>query len=191
MWTLDTGIDSVYTNEEGLGGPSRNYATYMEVTCSRAVYRSAWSPYPPGPTLAPQRTDRSEPVSESARRPGVQGLAELVAGRMYELGGPEGPLSLRAVVTRSGDRMAVETLRRIIRGDHQGNVSDRVAEGLSIALSIPLKKVYEAAGLPQPSRRWDWSPKFDRLSMAERQIVEDVARGFLHAYERGRRDAAQ
>lgn len=128
-------------------------------------------------------------MSESSQRRGVEDLANLVAGRMAALGGSDGPLSLRNVVTRSGDRMSVETLRRIVRGEHQGGVGDRVAEGLSIALEIPLKRIYEAAGLPQPSRRWEWNPKFDRLSMAERQVVEDVARGFLHAYERGRRDA--
>lgn len=127
-------------------------------------------------------------MSESTQRPGIEGLADLISGRMTTLGGEDGPLSLRNVVQRSGDRLSVETLRRIVRGEHQGGIGDRVAEGLSIALEIPLKKVYEAAGLPQPSRRWDWNPKYDRLTMAERQIVEDVARGFLHAYERGRRD---
>lgn len=130
-------------------------------------------------------------MSESAKRPGIEGLAELIAGRMVALGGTDAPLSLRNVVMRSGDRFSVETLRRIIRGEHQGNISDRVAEGLSIALEVPAKQVFEAAGLPQPSRRWDWNPKFDRLSMSERQVVEDVARGFLNAYERGRRDATQ
>lgn len=130
-------------------------------------------------------------MSENGNRPGVQALAELVAGRMVTLGGKDGPLSLRNVVARSGDRISVENLRRIVRGEHQGNIGDRVAEGLSIALEIPLKQIYEAAGLPQPSRRWEWNPKYDRLSMAERQVVEDVARGFLHAYERGRRDATQ
>lgn len=124
------------------------------------------------------------------KRPGVEGLAELITHRMYTLGGDEGPLSLRNVVQRSGDRMVVETLRRIVRGEHQGNISDRVAEGLSIALEVPITKIYEAAGLPQPSRRWDWPAKFDRLSMGERAIVEDVARGLLQAYERGRRSAS-
>lgn len=125
------------------------------------------------------------------RRPGVEGLADLVSTQMIKLGGEAGPISLRDVVQRSGDRLSVETLRRIARGDHQGNISDRVAEGLSIGLEIPLVRIYEAAGIPQPSRRWDWSPKFDRLSMSERSIVEDVARGFLAAYERGRRDASR
>lgn len=130
-------------------------------------------------------------MSESTQRPGIEGLADLVSGRMAALGGPDGPLSLRNVVSRSGERLSVETLRRIIRGEHQGNIGDRVAEGLSIALELPLKKIYETAGLPQPARRWEWNSKFDRLTMAERQVVEDVARGFLHAYERGRRDAGQ
>lgn len=126
-----------------------------------------------------------------ARRPGADGLAGLIADRMVTIGGSEGPLSLRNVVQRSGDRLSPETLRRIVRGEHQGNISDRVAEGLSIALEIPIGRIYETAGLPQPSRRWDWPAKFDRLSMGERAIVEDVARGFLQSYERGRRDASQ
>lgn len=126
-----------------------------------------------------------------ARRPGVEGLADLVSDRMIALGGESGPLSLRNVVQRSGDRLSPETLRRIIRGEHQGRISDRIAEGLSIALEIPIGKIYETAGLPQPSRRWDWPAKFDRLSMGERAIVEDVARGFLQAYERGRRDGSR
>lgn len=129
-------------------------------------------------------------MSES-RRPGVQGLAELIGNRMYTLGGDHGPLSLRNVVQRSGDRLSPETLRRIVRGEHQGNISDRVAEGLAVALEVPITRIYEAAGLPQPSRRWDWPAKFDRLSIGERAIVEDVARGFLQAYERGRRDASR
>lgn len=123
------------------------------------------------------------------RRPGVEGLADLVTSRMIELGGKDGALSLRNVVERSGERFSPETLRRITRGEHQGNLTDRVAEGLAISLNLPLKKIYEAAGLPQPARRWDWPARFDRLSTGERQIVEDVARGFLAAYERGRREA--
>jgi hypothetical protein len=129
-------------------------------------------------------------MSEGSQRPGIEGLAELVASQMAKLGGQDGPLSLRNVVTRSGDRMSVETLRRIVRGEHQGNISDRIAEGLSIALEIPTKLLYEAAGLPQPARRWDWPAKFDRLTMAERAEVEAHAAGYLRAYERGRRDAS-
>lgn len=124
-------------------------------------------------------------------RPGVEGLADLVSTRMIVLGDERGPLSLRNVVQRSGDRLSPETLRRIARGEHQGNISDRVAEGLAVALEIPIGRIYEAAGLPQPKRRWEWPAVFDRLSIAERTVVEDVARGFLQAYERGRRDATK
>lgn len=122
---------------------------------------------------------------------GPTSLAELVTAQMHKLGGPSGPLSLRNVVDRSRGRLGVENLRRIARGEHQGNFSDKVAEGLSIALEIPLAEVYRVAGLPQPKSRWDWPSKYDRLSLAQRAIVEDVAGGFLMAYEEGRRDAAK
>lgn len=117
-------------------------------------------------------------------------LAELVTARMYALGDKSGPLSLRAVVERSRGRLSVENVRRIARGEHQGGLTDRTAEGLSIALEIPLAEVYRVAGLPQPSSRWSWPAKFDRLDQSQRAVVEDVAQGFLNAYEKGRRDAS-
>lgn len=122
---------------------------------------------------------------------GPDSLAELVTSRMYKLGDESGPLSLRAAVERSRGRLSVENLRRIARGEHQGNIGDRVAEGLSMALEIPLPEVYRVAGLPQPGRRWEWDPKYDRLNQRERAIVEDVASGLLSAYDRGRRDASK
>lgn len=129
-------------------------------------------------------------MSESPTK-GSESLAELVTSRMYALGDESGPLSLRAVVARSRERLSVENLRRIARGDHQGNISDRVAEGLSMALGIPIAEVYRVAGLPQPGRRWEWDPKYDRLDQAQRAIVEDVAAALLAAYDKGRRDASK
>jgi hypothetical protein len=127
----------------------------------------------------------------SQSEPGPSSLAEAVTSQMLKLGGADGPLSLRNVVARSRGRLSTENLRRIARGEHQGNFSDRVAEGLSIALEIPLAEVYRLAGLPQPKTRWVWDAKYDRLTLAQRAIVEDVASGFLMAYEQGRRDAAK
>jgi hypothetical protein len=127
----------------------------------------------------------------SQSEPGPSSLAEAVTSQMLKLGGADGPLSLRNAVARSRGRLSTENLRRIARGEHQGNFSDRVAEGLSIALEIPRAEVYRLAGLPQPKTRWVWDAKYDRLTLAQRAIVEDVASGFLMAYEQGRRDAAQ
>lgn len=117
-----------------------------------------------------------------------ESLAELVTTQMYRLGGDK-PLSLRDVAERSRGRLSPENVRRISRGEHQGNIGDKVAEGLALALEMPLTEVYRVAGLPQPSGRWEWPPKFERLSVQQRAIVEDVAQGFLAAYEQGRRDA--
>lgn len=128
-------------------------------------------------------------MTEQLRRIEASSLAELVAQRLADLGDRDGPMSMRAAVERSRGRLSLENFRRIARGEHQGNFSDRVAEGLSMALDIPTATVYRVAGLPQPTGRWEWDRKYDRLSMDERRRVEDVADGFLAAYERGRRDA--
>lgn len=126
-------------------------------------------------------------MGETPRR--GQSLAELVTERMYQLGDVNGPLSLRQVVDRSGERLSAETVRRIARGDHQGDVSERVAQGLAMALEVPLPRIYEAAGRPRPLTRWEWPTKFDRLSLKQRRLVESVADGFLQAYQQGREEA--
>jgi hypothetical protein len=126
-------------------------------------------------------------TSNPQRRP--QGLAELVAQRLFDLGDGTGSLSMKAAVDRAKGRISYENFRRIARGEHGGQINDRIAEGLALALDVPLAEVYRVAGLPQPSGRWEWPTKYDRLDIAQRRIVEDVADGFLTAYDKGRRDA--
>jgi hypothetical protein len=128
-------------------------------------------------------------MTESQRSSEASSLAELVAQRLAALGDKSGPMSLRAAVERSRGRLSLENLRRMARGEHQGNFADRTAEGLALALDVPVAEVYRVAGLPQPSGRWEWDAKYDRLDLKHRRIVEDVADGFLDAYEQGRRQA--
>lgn len=116
-------------------------------------------------------------------------LQALVLRRLAELGDSQGPLPARTAAERSRGRVSYETLRAIARGAHSGRLSDRIAEGLSIALDVPIAEIYSVARIPRPQSRWLWPERFDRLDMAQRRIVEDVASGFLEAYERGLRDA--
>lgn len=117
----------------------------------------------------------SEPVDQ---------LSALVVSRLVELG-----LSARAAADRSRGRVSYSTLRNIARGTHGGRITDRVAEGISLALEVPLPRVYEAAKAPQPMSRWDWPERFDRLVPEERRLIEDMASALLRAYDRGLRDA--
>lgn len=128
-------------------------------------------------------------MTENPRRGEATSLSELVVQRLADLGDRTGPMSLRAAADRSRGRLSPENLRRIARGEHQGNFTDRVVEGLSIALDIPTAEIYRVAGLPQPTGRWEWDRKYDRLTMDQRRVVEDVADALLSAYEKGRRDA--
>lgn len=114
-------------------------------------------------------------------------LQELVLRRLEDLGGPDGPMSLRDAAARSQGLVSYETIRKIIRGKHTGRIEPDSAEGLARALQVPVAKIYEAARQPQPQTRWVMPPRLDRLDLAQRSLVEDVAGALLDAYEKGRR----
>lgn len=119
----------------------------------------------------------------------VNELQDLVLRRLAELGTPGSPMSVRQASLRARGRLTYETLRTIARGEHSGNITDRIAEGVSLALDVPVKDVYTAARIPRPESRWLLPERFDRLDAAQRRIVEDVAAGFLESYEKGLKDA--
>lgn len=120
----------------------------------------------------------------------VQGLQNLILTRLQELGDETGPLTAREAARNADGLVSYETIRNLARGvRHTGRISDRVAEGLSRALHVPVGKVYAAAGAQQPGERWVWPERFNRLDPAQRALVEDVAAALLEAREKGRRDA--
>lgn len=117
-------------------------------------------------------------------RPDMHPLQQLVLSRLMEL-----DLSPREAAQRSRGKVSYSTLRLIGRGEHSMHVKDETAEGIALALDVPVSVVYERAGVPQPRSRWDWPSRFDRLTLAERRAVESMAAAILGAYERGLRDA--
>jgi hypothetical protein len=126
-------------------------------------------------------------VSEGRRR--VSTLQELVLSRLQQLGDETGPLPARVAAEKSRGRVSYETIRLIARGKHAGGISDRIAEGLAMALDVPLAEVYRVAGVQRPGSRWQWPERFDRLTPRQRELVEDFASALLEAYDQGRRDA--
>lgn len=111
-------------------------------------------------------------------------LQQLVLNRLMEL-----DLSPRDAARRSRGKVSYSTLRLIGRGEHSMKVKDETAEGIALALDVPVSMVYDRAGVKQPRSRWEWPSRYDRLSLSERRAIEQVAATVLAAYERGLRDA--
>lgn len=124
-----------------------------------------------------------------SERDRVNELQDLVLRRLAELGVPGAPMSVRAAAERARGLVSYEVLRQIARGEHSGNITDRTAEGIALALDVPVSVVYQAANVPRPLTRWQLPAKFDRLDPGQRRLVEDVAGALLAAYEKGLRDA--
>ena len=118
----------------------------------------------------------------------VNELQDLMLRRLADLGTPGSPMSIRQATERARGLVSYEILRRIARGEHSNQISDETAEGLALALDVPVKDVYAAAKVPRPMSRWTWPARFDRLDPAQRRLVEDVAAALLNAYEKGQRD---
>lgn len=117
----------------------------------------------------------------------VNELQDLVLRRLAELGTPGAPMSIREATRRGRSLINYETLRKIARGEHSGVLSDQSAEGLALAIEVPVAQVYQVAQIPRPLTRWQWPAKFDRLDLEDRRVVEDVASALLRAREQGMR----
>ena len=113
----------------------------------------------------------------SDRVAAVTDLRSFVRARMDELG-----ISARDIARRSGDRVSHETVNQILRGTHSGRIKDRTMQGLATALAVDESRIYDAAGLARPTP-WAWPERFNRLRPEHRKIVEQVAAGFLSAYD--------
>lgn len=127
-----------------------------------------------------------------SEEPRVNQLQHLVLTRLAELGTPGSPMSLRAASRRSGNRVSFDTLADMANGKHTGRLTPRVAEGVAAGLDVPVSRVYEAAGAPRPQGRWMLPERYDRLTLEQRRLIEDLCDALLLAdsrgYERGRQD---
>jgi transcriptional regulator with XRE-family HTH domain len=104
-------------------------------------------------------------------------LAELVAKRRAELG-----LSLRQAADRSDGLVSHGRIGDIENGN-DGDVSDRILEGLHLALDIPIRKLRAAAGLANPTARPFVLPdRANRLTQRERKLVLELVEVLLMAH---------
>lgn len=125
-------------------------------------------------------------MSES-RKPPVSRLQELIRTRLAALGEHGKPMSQREAARRSREAFSAENLSAILRGDHGGGLTDRVAQGLAEALEVSVDEIYEAANVPRPEGRWQPPPRLDRLTRTQRRMLENLGDALLEAYEKGRR----
>lgn len=125
---------------------------------------------------------------QPAQAPQAEDLQELVLVRLQEMGDKTGPMSAREASRRADGLISYESLRLIARGMHGGGLTDRTAQGLALALDVPVGRVYAAAGLPPKGEHWEWPDRFERLPPAQRRLVEDVAGALLEMYDKGRRE---
>lgn len=130
-------------------------------------------------------------MSDDDGEPPVDQLRFLILSRLAELGVPGEPMSAREAARRSNGLVSNDTLSKIVAGKHTGRISNRTAEGIAAGLDVPVHRVYDAAGAPRPQGRWILPDEFDRLTIEQRRLLEDVAGALLAAdeagYARGRR----
>ena len=110
-------------------------------------------------------------------------LQALILRRLSELGDDAGPMSFRRAAARSHSMVGHESLRRLAMGLHSGDISDRIAAGQSLALEVPQPEIYRAAGVVQPSGRWELPARFDRVPVNVRAQFEGLIAAYLDALE--------
>ena len=119
----------------------------------------------------------------------VSDLQQLVESRLRELGDHRGPLSTRQAAARAGGKVSYETLRLIRTGRHSGSISQDVAEGLALALDVPLTRVLAVAGRRIPQGPFVLPKRAEALTKSERSVVLSVVDAILDAAAQNRAPA--
>jgi hypothetical protein len=120
----------------------------------------------------------------------VSDLQQLVERRLADLGDHRGPMATRQAAGRSGGRVSYETLRLIKKGQHSGSISPEVAEGLALALDVPLSTVLTVAGRRIPQGAFVLPKRAEALTKSERSVVLSVVDAILDAAAQERAQAA-
>lgn len=113
-------------------------------------------------------------------------LQELVERRLRELGDHRGPMPTRKAAARSGGKVSYETLRLIKLGQHSGSINEDTAEGIALALDLPLEVVLTLAGRRIPQGSFELPKRAETLTKSERAVVLSVVDAILGAAEQDR-----
>jgi hypothetical protein len=116
----------------------------------------------------------------------VGDLQQLVDRRLRELGDHRGPMPTRRAAARSGGKVSYETLRLLKLGQHSGSISAEVAEGLALALDVPLSTVLQVAGQRIPLGPFLLPKRAETLTKSERAVVLSVVDAILSAADQDR-----
>jgi hypothetical protein len=108
----------------------------------------------------------------------VKRLPELIKDRLAELGEHGQPLSIRAAARASKGKVSHGQLASIVNGDY-GRISDRVIEGIAIAIDVPKSVVEQSYGIRRPHGPFVLPPEADRLTRRQRDAVLSVVRAML------------
>jgi hypothetical protein len=108
----------------------------------------------------------------------VKPLPDLIKDRLAELGSHGKPLSVRAAARASGGKISHAQLSAIANG-YVGSVTDRVLEGIPLAIDVPRSEIYAAHGVRRPHDSFRLPPEADRLTRRQREAVLSVVRAML------------
>jgi hypothetical protein len=108
----------------------------------------------------------------------VKSLPDLIQDRLAELGSHGQPLSIRAAARASKGQVSHGQLAAIANGDY-GKISDRVLDGIALALDLPRALVHETYGVRRPHEPFRLPPEADRLTRRQRDAVLSVVRAML------------
>lgn len=111
----------------------------------------------------------------------MSGLSDYLAAHI-----PAG-WSRRDVVRAVGDALDQATVYRYLKGDHTASPPERVLQAFAQALpTTTIVELREAAGLAAgESEPWTLPPEAQRLSRAQRAVIEQLIRVFLSPQESG------
>jgi hypothetical protein len=104
----------------------------------------------------------------------VESLQSLVVRRAAEIGGREGPLSVRQLEERSDNKVSRGVFQQIMAGTYDAKVGQRVLDGLAAALDVDLRVVEQSSGAPPSFGPFRLPDDAARLTPAQRKAVKHV-----------------